>query len=351
MTRLITIFTTLYALHALPLVFAWTFVWRNASDSPSVEKGTGPQPCKAINQAKGKNFKFDNEDNLFRLYMYGSPYCTDTAVEVADNYLSKNSTGQLRGFAVIDLRGANTSTGGELTPFPDAEWFKSSPYSPIVTAMGKRLVAEDCGKYSEGPGPQWSEADRLSYQCWQEKLGYTNNSADGWPGKRTWNQLKVPLVDENDGGGSSTTTETPSSTSTGTGTPTRTSFGDTNTSSGSSLGGGEIAGIVVGSVAGLGLAGAIIYLSRRLCRCCVPGYGDEEPERELEGSGVGEDHYGGGAVAVGESKKSSVEKLPTETEAIPAKNQKKRVVELSGDMGASELSDSQRVFELGDGRT
>ena len=339
MTRLTTIFITLYALYSLPLVSAWTFVWRNASDNPTVEKGTGAQPCKAIDQAKGKNFTFDAEESLVRIYMYRSPNCTDGTIEIAENYLAKNSTGPLRGFAVIDLRGANTSTDGELTPFPGADWFKSSPNSPIVTAMGKRLVAEGCGKYRVGPGPQWSEVDRVSYQCWQEKLGYTGASADGWPGKTTWDQLKVPLADENDGGGSSTTTETPSSTSTGMETPTQTSVRDTNTSSGSSLGGGEIAGIVVGSVVGLGLVGAIIYLSRRI----APKYRDEEPEREPEG--------GGGAVAVGESKKPSVEKMPEETEAIPAKNQKKRFTELPGDSAAVELSDSQRVFELGDGRT
>jgi hypothetical protein len=348
MTRLTTILTTLYALYSLPLISAWTFVWRNATDSPTVEQGTSAQGCKAIDHAKGKNFEFDAEDSLFRIYMYGTPNCTDDNIERAEDYLAKNSTSPLRAFAVIDLRGSNTSTGGELTPFPGADWFKSSPNSPIVTAMGERLVAEDCGKYRVGPGPQWSEVDRESYQCWQKKLGYTGTDANGWPGKTTWDQLKVPLKDvDNGGGGSSKTAETPSSTSTststgtGTGTPTSTLVPDTDTSSGSRLGGGEIAGIVVGSVAGLGLVGAVVYLARRIRRHSAPVSGDGEPEPGPEG----------GAVSVGESKKSAREKLPAEVEAHPTKYRRKYVSELPGDTAAAELSDSRRVLELGDSRT
>lgn len=102
MTRLTTIFTTLYALYSLPLISAWTFVWRNAANNPTVEKGTDAQSCKAIDHAKGKDFKFDAEDSLFRIYMYGSPNCTDDNIESAEDYLARNSTSPLRAFAVID---------------------------------------------------------------------------------------------------------------------------------------------------------------------------------------------------------------------------------------------------------
>ncbi|WP_420492967.1 peptidoglycan-binding protein [Kitasatospora camelliae] len=60
--------------------------------------------------------------------------------------------------------------------------------------MGRRLVEEGCGKYQSGPGPQWSETDRASYQAWQEKLGYSGADADGWPGEGSWNRLRVPKV-------------------------------------------------------------------------------------------------------------------------------------------------------------
>ncbi|QJT04344.1 N-acetylmuramoyl-L-alanine amidase [Streptomyces asoensis] len=79
-------------------------------------------------------------------------------------------------------------------PFPGAAWFRKNPRSAIVTALGKRLVAVGCSAYEDGPGPQWTEADRKSYARWQRKLGYTGAAADGWPGATSWAALKVPNV-------------------------------------------------------------------------------------------------------------------------------------------------------------
>ncbi|MFJ8755693.1 peptidoglycan-binding protein [Streptomyces cyaneofuscatus] len=79
-------------------------------------------------------------------------------------------------------------------PFPGASFFRAGRSSPIVTAMGKRLVAEGCGRYTVGPGPAWSAADRNSYAAWQRKLGYSGAAADGIPGKTSWDRLKVPNV-------------------------------------------------------------------------------------------------------------------------------------------------------------
>ncbi|MFE5673831.1 peptidoglycan-binding protein [Streptomyces erythrochromogenes] len=90
--------------------------------------------------------------------------------------------------------GAPTTPTPEFEPFPGAGWFKSAPRSPIVTAMGRRLVAEGCSRYRSGPGPQWTEADRQSYAAWQRKQGHTGDDADGWPGPKTWAALKVPKV-------------------------------------------------------------------------------------------------------------------------------------------------------------
>ncbi|CAM5699850.1 peptidoglycan-binding protein [Streptomyces aurantiogriseus] len=110
-----------------------------------------------------------------------------------------------RGFAMADLRAriaarldkTPTDTGSGATkpayqPFPGAEWFRKTPRSAIVTAMGKRLVAVGCSAYEDGPGPQWTEADRKSYARWQRKLGYTGAAADGWPGAKSWAALRVP---------------------------------------------------------------------------------------------------------------------------------------------------------------
>ncbi|MEU5163299.1 peptidoglycan-binding protein [Streptomyces sp. NPDC020875] len=79
-------------------------------------------------------------------------------------------------------------------PFPGTAFFRSGPSSPVITAMGRRLVAEGCSEYAVGPGPRWSDADRRSYARWQRKLGYRGSDADGWPGHASWQALKVPYT-------------------------------------------------------------------------------------------------------------------------------------------------------------
>lgn len=77
-------------------------------------------------------------------------------------------------------------------PFPGAAFFRAGRHSPVITAMGRRLVAEGCGRYAVGPGPRWTSADRESYAAWQRKLGYRGGDADGIPGRASWDRLRVP---------------------------------------------------------------------------------------------------------------------------------------------------------------
>ena len=77
-------------------------------------------------------------------------------------------------------------------PFPGAAFFSPGRRSPIITAMGRRLVAEGCGRYQQGPGPHFTNADRRSYAAWQKKLGFSGSDADGIPGKTSWDRLRVP---------------------------------------------------------------------------------------------------------------------------------------------------------------
>ncbi|WP_328538637.1 peptidoglycan-binding protein [Streptomyces sp. NBC_00344] len=79
-------------------------------------------------------------------------------------------------------------------PYPGASYFRPGRHSAVVTAMGRRLVAEGCDRYTSGPGPDWTEADRKSYAAWQRKLGYSDDDADGIPGPASWERLKVPNV-------------------------------------------------------------------------------------------------------------------------------------------------------------
>ncbi|MFJ8386228.1 peptidoglycan-binding protein [Streptomyces sp. NPDC094438] len=92
------------------------------------------------------------------------------------------------------LLGEFGDSAGGIVPFPGAAWFQDEPNSALITAMGNRLVAEGCGRYSSGPGPQWTDSDRQSYAAWQRKQGFGGSDADGWPGKTTWDALKVPRV-------------------------------------------------------------------------------------------------------------------------------------------------------------
>ena len=104
--------------------------------------------------------------------------------------------------AMRDWAGGKTSTPPKpkpkYEPFPGASFFMkgSRPAlgksSKVFTAMGKRLVAEGCGLYKVGPGPELGTADVKSYEKWQRKCGYTGSDAKWPPGKTTWDRLKVP---------------------------------------------------------------------------------------------------------------------------------------------------------------
>lgn len=87
---------------------------------------------------------------------------------------------------------ASTQSAQPLEPFPGAAFFHGGRHSAVITAMGRRLVAEGCGKYKSGPGPNWTNADRNSYAAYQRKLGYSGGAADGIPGATSWAKLRVP---------------------------------------------------------------------------------------------------------------------------------------------------------------
>ncbi|MCY0942610.1 peptidoglycan-binding protein [Streptomyces antarcticus] len=109
-----------------------------------------------------------------------------------------------RGFSMTTMRervGRRLATGPgkpvpqpRFEPYPGDGFFRAYPRSPIVTAMGARLVAEGCSAYVSGPGPQFTGADLKAYAKWQRKQGHTGAAADGWPGRKTWDALRVPKV-------------------------------------------------------------------------------------------------------------------------------------------------------------
>jgi hypothetical protein len=77
-------------------------------------------------------------------------------------------------------------------PYPGASFFRLGKKSALITAMGKRLVAEGYKGYKKGPGPEFTRADMAAYSWWQKKNGYKGADANGIPGAKTWALLRVP---------------------------------------------------------------------------------------------------------------------------------------------------------------
>lgn len=76
-------------------------------------------------------------------------------------------------------------------PFPGSSFFRLGKQHPLILAMGKALVREGYSGYSVGPSSTFERGDIKAYAWWQRKLGYSGSDADGYPGKSSWDKLKV----------------------------------------------------------------------------------------------------------------------------------------------------------------
>lgn len=84
--------------------------------------------------------------------------------------------------------------GGLCEPYPGAEFFHGGRHSDIVTAMARRLEAEDCsdGRYL---GPDWTNAHRDAFARFQHQLRpKEGGDVSGIPDKVAWDRLQVPRV-------------------------------------------------------------------------------------------------------------------------------------------------------------
>ncbi|MGW0629933.1 peptidoglycan-binding protein [Streptomyces sp. NPDC002758] len=82
--------------------------------------------------------------------------------------------------------GGSTKAG----PFPGAAYFGPGANNKYVTQLGEMLIAHGAGSYyTQGPGPRWSDADRLATQAFQKAQGWSGADADGLPGPSTWELL------------------------------------------------------------------------------------------------------------------------------------------------------------------
>ncbi|WP_162824123.1 peptidoglycan-binding protein [Peterkaempfera bronchialis] len=84
----------------------------------------------------------------------------------------------------------NLASGISELPFPGAESFGPGASNSSVTLLGSMLVGRGGGRfYTEGPGPEWGDADRAATQAFQQAQGWRDAEADGLPGPHTWRLL------------------------------------------------------------------------------------------------------------------------------------------------------------------
>lgn len=104
-------------------------------------------------------------------------------------YAYWNNSGSYVPYRYTGLSGASND-GTPSTAFPGADKFGPGANNAYVTELGRMLVQRGGARfYSEGPGPQWGEADRKATEAFQLAQGWRGGEADGIPGKDTWDYL------------------------------------------------------------------------------------------------------------------------------------------------------------------
>lgn len=96
---------------------------------------------------------------------------------------------------LVDGKGKNIPAVPVYEPFPGEGFFHAGRNSPIITALGRRLVVLGFGKhYANGPGPDWTNSDKANVRDFQLSRDDLKGDADGIPGPKTWAALKVPKI-------------------------------------------------------------------------------------------------------------------------------------------------------------
>ncbi|MEW1677855.1 peptidoglycan-binding protein [Streptomyces noursei] len=75
-------------------------------------------------------------------------------------------------------------------PFPGGAAFGPGKSGAQITLLGQQLVRKGFGRhYSSGPGPRWTESDRLNVADFQRSRRELAGDPDGIPGPLTWRLL------------------------------------------------------------------------------------------------------------------------------------------------------------------
>ncbi|KAJ5886954.1 uncharacterized protein N7473_009628 [Penicillium subrubescens] len=131
------IFLALHVLSVLPSAYAWTFVWRNASDNAFVEHDQQPMSCKQINNAQGELFEWDSEDGPFAISLYANTDCSGSPGGYATHIFNKNASKPILSFKVDSTATTTTSASSTSTTSissPTTSSTAQTPTAPAATA-------------------------------------------------------------------------------------------------------------------------------------------------------------------------------------------------------------------------
>ncbi|KAL1952975.1 hypothetical protein VTO42DRAFT_3798 [Malbranchea cinnamomea] len=226
----------LVALNAVLFVtgsLAWTFVWHDADGHAHVELGTSSQECTRIEMPKGKQYKWDPEDSEYCISLFADDEC-ETRNGWSCLIWGPRNLGQpwVRSFLVNKEDGVGDD---EITTIPP---------TATGTGSGTRFPSSSSSSSSEP----------------------TANST----ASRDTGETVTPTTLPPDS--ASATQASPTTVSTAVATETTEPQAD---GGGSALSGGEIAGVVVGTCAGVGIMATFGLLAYRRRRAKAAQLGDD----------------------------------------------------------------------------
>lgn len=128
------ILLALQVLSVLPSAYAWTFVWRNASDNSFVEHDQQPMSCTQINNAQGELFEWDSEDGPFAISLYANTDCSGPPGGYATHIFNKNASKPILSFKVDSTATTTTSASSTSTTSTSSSSSSSTTQTPTAAA-------------------------------------------------------------------------------------------------------------------------------------------------------------------------------------------------------------------------
>ncbi|KNG81399.1 hypothetical protein ANOM_009897 [Aspergillus nomiae NRRL 13137] len=119
--------TLLLTLTTTPTTQAWSFTWRNASNTPFMERSMSAAPCTQIDQAEGKEFVFEPNDSPYSFYIWSNDNCSGS-------YSGFTPPSRWGKKASTDLRSFMVNYGGNDGPATTAVSSSSSTTSSTTTS-------------------------------------------------------------------------------------------------------------------------------------------------------------------------------------------------------------------------